>query len=94
LNSNIKEIENKDNGVSEINDIYSKYNLDIRAIVAKILYYSKQERDIDDCVNDGSVYSRYEFEYDENGNIIKTIFYDADGSITNWREVEYNAIAK
>jgi len=52
LNSTIKEIENKESNISEISDIYSKYNLDIRAIVAKILYYSNQERDIDDCVND------------------------------------------
>ena len=37
---------------SEINDLYSKYNSDIRAVVAKILYYSDQERDIDDCVNE------------------------------------------
>ena len=48
----MKKIENTDNNISEINDIYTKYNSDIRAIVAKILYYSNQERDIDDCVND------------------------------------------
>jgi len=48
----IKETENINNNASEINDIYNKYNLDIRAIVAKILYYSNQGRDIDDCVND------------------------------------------
>jgi RNA polymerase sigma-70 factor (ECF subfamily) len=40
------------NNISKINDLYNKYNLDIRAIVAKILYYSNQEYDIDDCVND------------------------------------------
>ena len=49
---NMKEIENIHNNTSEINDLYNKYNLDIRAIVAKILYYSNQERDIDDCVNE------------------------------------------
>jgi len=48
----IENIENIDDNISEINDLYNKYNLDIRAIVAKILYYSNQERDIDDCVND------------------------------------------
>ena len=48
----MKEIENINNNTSEINNLYNKYNLDIRAIVAKILYYSNQEYDIDDCVND------------------------------------------
>ena len=48
----MKEIENIDNNTLEINNLYNKYNLDIRAIVAKILYYSNQEHDIDDCVND------------------------------------------
>ena len=34
------------------NNFYDKYNSEIRAIVSKILYYSSQEQDIDDCVND------------------------------------------
>jgi len=54
LNSiNMKEIENTDNNISEINNnFYEKYNLEIRAIVARILYYSNEEHDIDDCVNE------------------------------------------
>ena len=48
----IKESDNTGNNISEINDLYNRYNLDIRAIVAKILYYSNQGQDIDDCVND------------------------------------------
>jgi len=50
---NMKEIENISDNISEINNnFYNKYNLDIRAIVAKILYYSNQECYIEDCVND------------------------------------------
>ena len=49
----MKEIENINDNISEINNnFYVKYNLEIRAIVAKILYYSNRESYIDDCVND------------------------------------------
>ena len=49
----MKKIENISNNISEINNnFYVKYNLEIRAIVAKILYYSNQESYIDDCVNE------------------------------------------
>ena len=49
----MKEIKNIGNNISEINNnFFHKYELDIRAIVAKILYYSNQEHNIDDCVND------------------------------------------
>ena len=44
--------ENLDNNIQEIDDIYDRYNSEIRAIAAKILCYFNQERDIDDCVND------------------------------------------
>ncbi|MCL2773956.1 MAG: hypothetical protein FWD71_11465, partial [Oscillospiraceae bacterium] len=33
------------------NNFYEKYNPQIRAIVARILNYANQARDIDDCVN-------------------------------------------
>jgi len=40
------------NNISEVNNsFYEKYNPQIRAIVARILSYSNQARDIDDCVN-------------------------------------------
>jgi RNA polymerase sigma-70 factor (ECF subfamily) len=43
------------NNIFEVNDsFYEKYNPQIRAIVARILNYANQARDIDDCVN--SVY--------------------------------------
>ena len=38
--------------ISEINNsFYDRYNPQIRAIVARILNYANQARDIDDCVN-------------------------------------------
>jgi RNA polymerase sigma-70 factor (ECF subfamily) len=50
---NMEKVSNIKNNVPEVNSIfYEKYNPQIRAIVAKILYYSNQESYIDDCVND------------------------------------------
>ena len=40
---------------------------------------------------DGSITSRNEYEYDENGNRTKSVAFRSDGRITSWYEEEYDA---
>ncbi|MBQ4428434.1 MAG: hypothetical protein II871_01525 [Clostridia bacterium] len=40
---------------------------------------------------DGSITSRNEYEYDENGNGTKSVAFRSDGRITSWYEEEYDA---